>query len=371
MQFCGDSTRVLIADDSEEHVRLLTRVLTAEGYRCLSAPNGRAAFEICAAGQADIVLLDVQMPGDDGLTTCRRLKAAADTSLIPVLIMTGSAEPDTHLQALEAGADDFLPKPLSLPELRARVRSASRMKSYIDDLDNAAASIVMLGATIEARDRHTNGHCQRLAELSTALGRRIGLDGYDLRALEQGGFIHDLGKVAIPDAVLFKPGALTVAEYALVKTHPVVGDRICGPLRTLARARTIVRSHHETLDGSGYPDGLRGSAVPLLAQVTGIADVFDALTSDRPYRRALDPAAALEELWREAKRGRRDVVLVSEFASALAEQAEVPGPRPDGGREAAHQDARDLVDVREVVGDPAGEQLAERHRAELRMNALR
>jgi putative two-component system response regulator len=229
----------------------------------------------------------------------------------------------------------------------------------------------MLGATIEARDRHTNGHCQRLAELSTALGRRIGLDGHDLRALEQGGFIHDLGKVAIPDAVLFKPGALTVAEYALVKTHPVVGDQICGPLRTLARARTIVRSHHETLDGRGYPDGLRAGAVPLLAQVTAIADVFDALTSDRPYRRALDPADALDELWREAKCGKRDVELVSEFASALAEQAEVPRPWSDRGGEAAHQHARDLVDVREIVRHPAGEQLLERHRAEFRMNTPR
>jgi cyclic di-GMP phosphodiesterase len=371
MQFWGDPTRVLIADDSAEQVRLLTRVLTAEGYRCLSATNGHVAFDLCVGGDADIVLLDVQMPGVDGLTTCRRLKAAPETHLIPVLVMTGMVEPRSHLDALEAGADDFLPKPLSLPELRARVRSASRMKCYIDELDNAAASIVMLGATIEARDRHTNGHCQRLAELSTALGRRVGLDGHDLRALQQGGFVHDLGKVAIPDAVLFKPGTLTRAEYALVKTHPEVGERICGPLRTLARARTIIRSHHETLDGKGYPDGLRGRAVPLLAQITGIADVYDALTSDRPYRAALDRAAALEELWREAKHGRRDPVLVSEFASALAEQAEIPGPRTDAWPEPAHEHPRNLVDVREIVRHPAGEELAERDVAELRVNAAR
>src|SRR5262249_24883550 len=175
----------------------------------LSAPNGRTAFDLCAAGLADIVLLDVQMPGDDGLTTCRRLKSAPQTQLIPVLIMTGSVDSETHLQALEAGADDFLPKPLSLPELRARGRSASPMKCYVEELASAAATILMLGATIEARDRYTTGHCQLLAELSTALGRRIGLDAQDLRALEQGGYIHDLGKVAIPDAVLFKPGALT------------------------------------------------------------------------------------------------------------------------------------------------------------------
>jgi len=324
MQFSNDPPRVLIADDSPDHVRLLTRVLTADGCRCESVANGRAAFDACVAGGVDLVLLDVQMPGDDGLTTCRRLKSSPETHLIPVLIMTGMNDPSAHLAALEAGADDFLPKPLLLPELRARVRSASRMKCYIDELDNAAASIVMLGATIEARDRHTNGHCQRLAAYATALGNRIGLDGADIRALGQGGFIHDLGKVAIPDSVLFKPGALTGAEYALVQTHPEVGERICAPLRTLERARTIIRSHHETLDGKGYPDGLRGGAVPLLAQITGVADVFDALTSDRPYRRAIAASAAMEQLWRDARLGKHDTMLVAEFAVVVAAIAEQP-----------------------------------------------
>jgi cyclic di-GMP phosphodiesterase len=326
--FRGEPTRVLIADDSEEQVRLLKRVLVDDGYTCLSVSNGVDAFAACEAGRIDVALLDVQMPGSNGLATCRRLKSASGTHLIPVLIMTGAAGAGAHLEALEAGADDFLPKPLSLPELRARLRSASRLKCYIDELDNAAASIVMLGATIEARDRHTNGHCQRLAELSTALGRRIGLEGPDIRALEQGGFIHDLGKVAIPDAVLFKPGPLTSAEYALVKTHPSVGERICAPLRTLERARPIIRSHHETLDGNGYPDGLRGSAVPLLAQITGIADVFDALTNDRPYRRALDARDALDELWRDATRGRHDRTLVAEFATVVSSNG-ADGPASD------------------------------------------
>jgi cyclic di-GMP phosphodiesterase len=313
----GDPARVLIADDSEDHVRIVHRVLTEAGYRCASAGDGQTAFDACVAGGVDIVLLDVNMPEQDGLAVCRRLKSTPETNLIPVLIMTGDSDPRAHLEALEAGADDFLPKPLAFPELRARVRSASRMKCYIDELDNAAASIVMLGATIEARDRHTNGHCQRLAEYASALGRRIGLDRHDIRALEQGGFIHDLGKVAIPDAVLFKAGPLTRSEYELVKTHPAVGERICAPLRTLQRARSIVRSHHETLDGQGYPDGLRGSAVPLVAQVTGVADVYDALTSDRPYRRALTPGAALDQLWREVRCGKRDAELVRQFEAVV------------------------------------------------------
>jgi putative two-component system response regulator len=309
----ADAPRALIVDDSVEQLALLERVLTAEGYRCIATTDARRAFDICSGGGADVVLSDVHMPEVDGLTLCRQLKAAPETCLIPVLIMTGMTDRESHLQALEAGADDFLMKPLALPELRARVGSAIKLKRCIDELDNTAASIVALGATIEARDRYTNGHCQRLAEYATALGARLGVDRLDLRALEQGGYVHDLGKIAIPDAVLFKPGPLTRDEYAVVKSHPVVGDRICAPLRTLERVRTIIRSHHETLDGQGYPDGLHGAEVPQLAQIVGVADVYDALTSDRAYRRGVSQAVAFEMLTDEARRGRRDRALVDEF----------------------------------------------------------
>jgi putative two-component system response regulator len=312
-----DPLRVLIVDDSEEDLRFLRRILTSDGCRCVSVNTGREAFDACIAGAVDIVLLDVKLPEIDGLLICRRLKAAPETCLIPVLIATDVADHRRHLEALEAGADDLLSRPLALSELRTRIRSAGRMKRYVDELDNTAASIVMLGATIEARDPDTNGHCQRLAAHASRLGERLGLDPHDVRALEQGGYVHDLGKIAIPDAVLFKPGPLTPEEYRLVQTHPLVGDRICAPLRTMERARSIIRSHHEALDGKGYPDGLRGAAVPLLAQVTAIADVYDALTSDRPYRGALAPEVALEILCEEAASGKRDVVLVNEFASIV------------------------------------------------------
>jgi putative two-component system response regulator len=311
----GDSGTILVADDCEAQLALIRRVLGREGYQCVVVKDGRSALDACVSQRIDVVIVDMQMPLFDGVSVCRQLKTAPDTCLLPVLVMTGNVDQRAHLEAIEAGADDFLPKPLAIPELRARVRSAIRMKHFIDELDNAAASIVMLGAAIEARDRHTKGHCQRLASYATGLGRRIGVDRHDLRALEQGGYLHDLGKIAIPDAVLFKPGPLSAAEYELIKSHPSVGDRICAPLRTLERARSIIRWHHEVLDGSGYPDGLRGAAVPLLAQITGIADVYDALTSDRPYRRALAPEAALAILTAEANDGKRDRVLVDEFVS--------------------------------------------------------
>lgn len=313
----NDAARVLIVDDSLAQIALLERVLTAEGYRCIAVTDGREAFAICAGGGADVVLTDLNMPEIDGLTVCRQLKASPETCLIPVLIMTGAANRQSHLQALEAGADDFLMKPLALPELRARVGSSIKMKRFVDELDNAAASIVALGATIEARDRYTNGHCQRLADYAAALAVRAGVDAQGVRALRQGGYLHDLGKIAIPDAVLFKPGPLTRDEFELIKSHPLVGDRICAPLRTLDRVRSIIRSHHETLDGRGYPDGLRGSAVPLLAQIAAIADIYDALTTERAYRSALGHHVALQMLFDQARSGKHDLALLEEFVAVL------------------------------------------------------
>jgi putative two-component system response regulator len=266
------------------------------------------------------VLLDVELPDVDGLTICRSIKGTSETRLTPVLIMTGSAGPDVYLDALKAGADDFLAKPIVLAELRARVRSVVRMKSYIDELDDAAAAILMLGATIEARDRTTSGHCQRLEHYAACLGRRLGLDDDDVTALQRGGYLHDLGKIAIPDAVLFKPGPLTQQEFELIKTHPVVGASVCSALRSLERVSPIVRSHHETLDGRGYPDALRGTAVPLLAQITAIVDVYDALITDRPYRRALPVSVAFDVLHDECRAGKRDVELVDEFIELIVEE---------------------------------------------------
>jgi putative two-component system response regulator len=309
--------RALIVDDSESQTELLRRMLTTDGYECIVEHRGDTAFETALAVRPDVILLDVELPGLDGLSVCRRLKAAIETRLIPVLIVTGGGDHTRHLSALEAGADDFLQKPVSMSELRARVRSAVRMKKYIDELDNAAASLVMLGATIEARDRYTQGHCERLAQYGLGLGRRIGLGLEDLWAIERGGFLHDLGKIAIPDAILFKPGRLTPEEFAVVQTHPEVGERICLPLRTLDRVRPIIRHHHERLDGSGYPDRLKGSAIPLVAQIIAVADVYDALTTDRPYRRALTQAAALEILYAHGRAGEMDSTLVDQFTIDL------------------------------------------------------
>ena len=312
---------VLVVDDAPANVALLQQMLSREGYDVLTASNGRDALQIVHQHRPDIVLSDVVMPGGDGLSLCRALKADPSTRLLPVILLTSLEGRDERLTGIDAGADDFLRKPFDPHELRARVRSLVRLKRYTDDLDSAEAAIASLALAVEARDVTTDGHCQRLAAYATELGARIGLDGDDLAALRRGGILHDLGKVAVPDAILLKPGRLTTAEFEQMKLHSVVGDRICRELRLLHRVRPIVRHHHERLDGSGYPDGLRGSTVPLLAQIMGVVDVFDALTVVRPYRQPMTTARAFEELEQEVRRGWRDAVLVREFIAFQQERA--------------------------------------------------
>jgi cyclic di-GMP phosphodiesterase len=302
--------RVLVVDDIAGNVNLLRALLERDGYAVVTAASGADALDSLADTQPDLVLLDVMMPGIDGFETCRRLKASPRMRLVPVVLVTALYGSDDRIKGIDAGADDFLTKPFNPHELSARVRSLIRIKKYTDELDSAEAVIMSLALTIEARDQSTEGHCQRLASYAAALGIRLGLPEEDIAALERGGVLHDIGKIGVPDAVLLKEGPLSSEEYALMQSHTVIGDRLCGELRLLDRVRPIVRSHHERLDGSGYPDGLRGDAIPLLAQIVSIVDVFDALTTPRPYRQPISPWQAYDELRREAGWGwrRRDLV---------------------------------------------------------------
>lgn len=301
---------VLVVDDSEAARNLLTSLLTREGYRVQCAADGAGVEGLVRANRPDLVLMDVQMPQVDGFSACRAVKSDPETRLTPVVLITGLDDSDSRVKGIEAGADDFLTKPFNLAELRARVRSLVRIKRYTDDLDSAEAAIVSLALTIEARDPFTSGHCQRLAECANGLGRAIGLSPDELTILSRGAYLHDIGKVGIADAILLKPGPLSRDEYREMQRHTVIGDRLCAELRSLRRVCPIIRHHHERLDGSGYPDGLRGDGIPLLAQITGIVDVFDALTFARPYRGALPVSQAIDVLKDEAARGWRRMDLV-------------------------------------------------------------
>lgn len=285
----------------------------------LTAGDGIEGLATVERDRPEIVLCDVMMPGKDGYELCRAIKANPATRLTPVVLVTSLEGREERLKGINAGADDFLTKPVDPIELCARVRSLVRLKRYTDELDSAEAVIMSLARTVEARDPCTEGHCQRLSRLGVALGKRLRLGAEDLSALARGGVLHDLGKIGISDAVLLKPATLTDAEFEQMKQHAVIGDHLCSELRVLQAVRPIVRHHHERLDGSGYPDGLSGSAVPLLAQVIAIVDIYDALTSARPYRESIDSQRAIETLRMEAARGWRDADLVEEFTLTLEE----------------------------------------------------
>jgi putative two-component system response regulator len=301
---------VLVVDDVEANRTLIATALSRDGYQVSFATDGRDALACVAQDQPDLVLMDVMMPGIDGFAACRALKRDHRTRLVPVVLVTALQESEHKIRGIDAGADDFLSKPFNPHELRARVRSLIRIKRYTDDLDTAESVIVSLALTIEARDRCTEGHCHRLAAYASKLGTHLNLGDDEIAALARGGYLHDIGKVGIPDAILLKEGRLTRAEYEVMKQHALIGDRLCGELRSLRHVRPIVRHHHERLDGSGYPDGLRGDRIPLLAQIMAIIDVFDALTTARPYKEAMAFSQAFEELRKEAGHGlhRRDLV---------------------------------------------------------------
>ena len=308
---------ILVADDNDVSARFLKRLLTREGHHVSVVGSADEVLAACAAQSPDIVLLDLVAPRGHGFDICRQLKEQESTRFVPVVIVTAQSERDDRLKGIMAGADDFLGKPFDPLELHARIQSLVRLKRYTDDLESAETIILGMGATIEARDPLTQGHCQRLAAYATRRGRALGLDAADLAALERGGFLHDIGKVAVPDRVLLKDGKLDAQESRVMREHPIVGDAICTGLRSLQKVRPIVRHHHEHLDGTGYPDGLKNAQVPLLAQIVGIVDVFDALTSDRPYHTAVSPDDALDMVADEASKGWRDRSLVDAFSDVV------------------------------------------------------
>ena len=304
---------LLVVEDDPMIGPLLVRQLEREGHNVEHATTGEQALAWMETWRPDVILSDVQLPGIDGFEVCRRIKAAEATRLVPVVLMTGLEARQHRLEGILAGADDFLAKPYDVQELKARVQSLLRLKRYTDDLESAESVILSLAMTVEARDRYTQGHCERLAHYACMLGQAVGCRDHELRALRLGGYLHDVGKIAVPDAVLQKPGPLTASEHDVIKQHPVVGERLCGTLRSLALVRPIVRHHHERLDGKGYPDHLQGPDVPLLAQIVGVVDVYDALTTLRPYRRALPDEEAFQELRDEAAQGIRSQQLVETF----------------------------------------------------------
>jgi putative two-component system response regulator len=309
--------RVLVVDDENDVCSLLQTLLVSKGYVVAIAMNGPEALAAIVRAPPDVILLDVILPGVDGMAICKKLKGDATTRLTPVILMTGLADRATRISGLDAGADDFLTKPIDTQELLARVRSLARLKRYTDDLDSATSILMALAVMVETRAGYTEDHCHRVANHATALGRRMGLGQDELQALYRGGFLHDIGMLAIPDSVLRRQGPLEPEEFELVKSHTVIGERLCQNLRSLRAVRPIVRHHHERFDGSGYPDGLRGNLIPIGAQIIGLVDLYEAITSARPYQAAQSHDEALLTLRQQVERGWRAPALVEHFAAIV------------------------------------------------------
>jgi putative two-component system response regulator len=318
LQDGGRSGRLLLVDSLEINRRLAKGMLRSAGqYEFFEAATGRAALDILDSHPIDLVILDLMMPDISGPEFCRRLKGNRKTQLLPILMITSMQGAEHEVLGIDAGADEYLTKPLHPAVLRARVRALLRHKSAIDSLDEAETILFALAQAVEARDSYTAEHCQRLATYSVALGVALGLSRPELVALYRGGFLHDIGKVSIPDSILHGSQTLTDAEWVIMKQHTTRGEDICRPMKSLAPVLPIIRSHHEKWNGSGYPDGLSGENIPLLARILQIVDIFDALITKRTYKRAFSVEEATSVLEEEVGRGWRDPELVSLFVSLL------------------------------------------------------
>jgi putative two-component system response regulator len=309
--------RILIVDDDPAQRRLLRNALSTQGYWIQEAVDGQEALDTIAVSPPDLILMDLDMPRLDGFAACARLKSDPRTRLIPVVIVTSLDALSDRIRALDLGVDDFLNKPVILAELETRVRALLKLKEYTDELEHAGDVLAGIALVVENRDAYTGHHGCRVAETALRVGRGLGLRDEDLKALRLGALFHDLAKIAVPDAVLRKPGPLTPEEYTVMKSHPCVGANLCRPLRTMEKIIPIIRHHHEKLDGSGYPDGLRGNEIPLIVRIVSVVDVYDALTTDRPYRTAYSAVEALRLLRGEVEKGWWDADVVDCWARLL------------------------------------------------------
>jgi putative two-component system response regulator len=314
------SARVLVVDDSRENAILTRELLHTDGYEVQLADNAARAEVIIRENPPDLILLDVVMPGKSGIDLCRELKSNPETRLIPVVMVTGLTERDDKIRAIEAGADDFLNKPIFPEELFARVKSLLKLKEFTDELESAEDVLCTLALSVESRDPYTGGHCERLANYAADLGQHIGLSEDEIVALRRGGYLHDIGKITIPDEVLKKGSNLTSREWEIMRQHPAAGENICRPLKSLKDVFPIIRHHHEHWDGTGYPDGLKGRDIPLLARVLQVVDVYDALRTARPYKPALSHEEAERTMDNESSAGLWDPDLVRAFFSRLQEK---------------------------------------------------
>jgi putative two-component system response regulator len=307
---------VLVVEDDPSNRALLTALLERAGYRAITASDGPSGLAAALEIAPDLVLLDVGLPGMDGLEICRRLRATPRTVTLPVVLLTGRTSVDDVVAGLDAGADDFLAKPFHEAELLARLRSARRLALVVAEMESAQGVVAALANAVEAKDSMTEHHCQRLAGLANLLATAAELDPVSVKGVVFGALLHDIGKIGVSDRILKKPGALTDDEWIEMRRHPIIGEQICRPLASSREFAPIVRHHHERWDGTGYPDRLKAHEIPIGARIVGLVDAFDAIIHERPYRDGRTIEAAVEEIGAEAGR-QFDPDLVERFTAIV------------------------------------------------------
>jgi len=341
MQTAPTPASVLIVDDMPQNISLLNAALKDE-YRVKVATDGLQCIDICLSMPVDIILLDVMMPEMDGFETCRRLKNNPLTRTIPVIFVTSRGEIKDESMGFACGAVDYITKPIRVPIVRARVKThlalhdQNRALEHLvqertGELNESSLEILhRLGSAGEFRDNETGHHVVRVCHYSRIIAQACGLPDSEAELLYNAAALHDIGKIGIPDSILFKPGNLDVDEWKVVRSHCEIGFKIIGLNRNrlLKTAATVALTHHERWDGSGYPLGLKMNTIPLFGRIVAVADVFDALTSDRPYKAAWSVNASIEEVVRWSER-QFDPQIVEAFLSVIPELIAVQQQFPD------------------------------------------
>lgn len=313
---------ILLVDDEPKNLKYLEAVLKPIGYSTYRAENGHDALYIINNTDIDLVLLDIMMPEMDGFEVCNIIKTNEETRMIPVVLITALDDTDTKIRGIEAGADDFLTKPPNKPELLARIKSLLRLKRLNNNLASMENVLFSMAKTVESKDSYTQGHVDRVSQLALSIGHRMGISDDDLEALRFGGVLHDIGKMGVPGNILNKSGPLNDDEWKIMKGHPEIGYKICLPLKkNLGKALDVVRHHHEKLDGSGYPDGLKHDEISMVARIMAVADIYDALVTDRPYRKAMSKGKALNIMCGEAESGKLDADVVKSLYILISDES--------------------------------------------------
>ena len=309
---------ILIVDDDVRNLKLLEGMLFSIKCELIKTTNGIDTLNIVDKTNVDLILLDVMMPDMDGYEVCRQLKSSEATRLIPVVLVTALDDTEARIKGIEVGADDFITKPPNKMELLARTKSLINLKKLNDNLASIEYVLFSLAKTVEAKDEYTQGHVERVSKLAIALGKKMGLSEEEMEALRYGGILHDIGKIGIPGNILNKPGPLSPEEWEVMKNHPVAGYNICLPLKkNLGYALEVIRHHHEKLDGSGYPDGIKDEEISTAARIMAVVDIYDALVTDRPYRKGMPLENAVEILKQDAKNDKLDPQVVNHLIEVV------------------------------------------------------